>query len=223
MNTRTSAFPDDTFEPIDETPSRLSVDRVMHSIRNFATLSEALRILGAGVLLASMSVFLLQGWSEGNDIRRYLLLLAQTGLLGAAGFAFVPLRGDESFVLELAKEPIEVAHVDALDRHEGGQFVGELVPVGVPLPEEQQHRGLDDSCDGTAAAPTALACMSRTMASRVIWHACNICKQHTYVNYICPEPAGEEISGISGSGCKDRRVGASPHHTHQHSEGDTPT
>ena len=29
----------------------------------------------------------MQGWSEGNDIRRYLLLLAQTGLLGAAGFA----------------------------------------------------------------------------------------------------------------------------------------
>jgi hypothetical protein len=34
-----------------------------------------------------MSVFLLQGWNDGNDIRRYLLLLTQTGLLTAAGFA----------------------------------------------------------------------------------------------------------------------------------------
>ena len=77
MNTRTAAFPN---EPVvDDVPdsvptnSRFSVDGVMQSIRNFATLSEALRILGAGVILASMSVFMLQGWSEGNDIRRYLI------------------------------------------------------------------------------------------------------------------------------------------------------
>ena len=67
--------------------SGFSVEGVMQSVRNFATLSEALRILGAAVILASMSVFLLQGWSEGNDISRYLLLLTQTGLLAAAGFA----------------------------------------------------------------------------------------------------------------------------------------
>ena len=34
-----------------------------------------------------MSVFLLQGWNDGNDISRYLLLLTQTGLLAAAGIA----------------------------------------------------------------------------------------------------------------------------------------
>ncbi|MGB5258004.1 MAG: hypothetical protein WBN07_05605 [Woeseiaceae bacterium] len=67
--------------------ARFSVEGVMQSVRNFATLSEALRILGAAVILASMSVFLLQGWNEGNDISRYLLLLTQTGLLAAAGFA----------------------------------------------------------------------------------------------------------------------------------------
>ena len=67
--------------------SGFSVEGVMQSLRNFATLSEALRMLGAVVILASMSVFLLQGWSEGNDISRYLLLLTQTGLLAAAGFA----------------------------------------------------------------------------------------------------------------------------------------
>jgi hypothetical protein len=67
--------------------SGMSVEGVMQSVRNFATLSEALRILGAGVILASMSIFLLQGWNDGNDVRRYLLLLTQTGLLTAAGFA----------------------------------------------------------------------------------------------------------------------------------------
>ena len=68
-------------------PPGLSIEGIMQSVRNFATLSEALRVLGAAVLLASMSVFLLQGWNDGNDIRRYLLLLTQTGLLAAAGFA----------------------------------------------------------------------------------------------------------------------------------------
>lgn len=91
MNTRVSAFEDDLLEDNREelTPSnsRFSVESVMRTVRNFATLSEALRMLGAVVIIASMSVFLLQGWDEGNDIRRYLLLLAQTGLLAAAGFA----------------------------------------------------------------------------------------------------------------------------------------
>ena len=74
--------------PVFVPPRRgLSVDGVMQSVRNFATLSEILRISGAAILLASMSVFLLQGWNDGNDIRRYLLLLTQTGLLTVAGFA----------------------------------------------------------------------------------------------------------------------------------------
>jgi hypothetical protein len=91
MNTRVSAFDADTIaadgDEIVLSTSRFSVDSVMQSVRNFATLSEALRILGAGVILASMTVFLHQGWNDGNDIRRYLLLLTQTGLLAAAGFA----------------------------------------------------------------------------------------------------------------------------------------
>ncbi|MEM8682154.1 MAG: hypothetical protein AAGF72_01920 [Pseudomonadota bacterium] len=86
MNTRVAAFDDElTPDGHQPSPSRFSVDGVMQSLRNLATVSEALRILGAGVILVSMSVFLLQGWNDGNDIRRYLLLLAQTGLLGVAG------------------------------------------------------------------------------------------------------------------------------------------
>ena len=91
MNTRVSAFDSDLIEDNPEqvtlSGSRFSVENVMRTVRNFATLSEALRMFGAVFILASMSVFLLQGWYEGNDIRRYLLLLAQTGLLAAAGFA----------------------------------------------------------------------------------------------------------------------------------------
>jgi len=91
MNTRATAFESDLIDneqhAHEVSRSGFSIDSVMQSVRNFATLSEVLRILGATVLLASMSVFLLQGWNEGNDIRRYLLLLAQTGLLAAAGFA----------------------------------------------------------------------------------------------------------------------------------------
>ena len=87
---RVAAFDEDLIveDTTSYTPrSGLSVDSIMQSVRNFTTLSEALRILGAAVILASMSVFLMQGWSEGNDINRYLLLLTQTGLLAAAGFA----------------------------------------------------------------------------------------------------------------------------------------
>ena len=91
MNTRVSAFDDDVIaagrEPYVSPLPRFRMDGLMRSLRNVATLSEALRILGAGIILVSMSVFLLQGWDEGNDIRRYLLLLTQTGLLGMAGFA----------------------------------------------------------------------------------------------------------------------------------------
>ena len=65
----------------------LDVDKLVESIRNVATVSELLRFLGAAVIVASMSLFLLQGWSEGNDIRRYLMLLAQTGLLAGGGLA----------------------------------------------------------------------------------------------------------------------------------------
>jgi len=81
-------FPDEDVGPVFVKSRRsFSVDGIAQSIRNFATLSEALRMLGAAVLVASMSVFLLKGWDSGNDVRQYLLLLSQTGLLAAAGFA----------------------------------------------------------------------------------------------------------------------------------------
>ncbi len=55
------------------------------------TLSRILRVIGAGVLIASASSFLVHQWESGNDIQRYLALLVHTAVLCAAGF-FCGLR-----------------------------------------------------------------------------------------------------------------------------------
>lgn len=59
---------------------------VMASILSFASLSQLLRIIGAGVIVSALGIFLMQGWKNGDDIHRYFLLLAQTGLLTIIGF-----------------------------------------------------------------------------------------------------------------------------------------
>lgn len=58
----------------------------LQRLESVMSLSKLLRIIGVCGVLASMSLFLMEGWSQGNDIQRYLKLLAQTGLLTAAGF-----------------------------------------------------------------------------------------------------------------------------------------
>jgi len=58
---------------------------MIQSAFSYATLSNLLRLLGAGVLVASVSIFLLKGWATGNDIQRYFMLLGHTVLLGATG------------------------------------------------------------------------------------------------------------------------------------------
>ena len=52
---------------------------------NIVSISQFVRAIGATAIIASMSLFMLQGWSEGNDITRYLKLLGQTGLLTTVG------------------------------------------------------------------------------------------------------------------------------------------
>jgi len=49
------------------------------------SLSSVLRMFGACAVIASLSLFLIEGWSDGNDLNRYLKLLAQTGLITGAG------------------------------------------------------------------------------------------------------------------------------------------
>ncbi|ADE16215.1 hypothetical protein Nhal_3163 [Nitrosococcus halophilus Nc 4] len=53
---------------------------------SFKFLPRLLRGLGALAVVASLSIFLLQGWESGNDSYRYLLLLAHTAGLAVIGF-----------------------------------------------------------------------------------------------------------------------------------------
>jgi len=58
---------------------------LFQKLENIASLSQVVRAFGACAIIASMSLFMFQGWAEGNDVTRYLKLLAQTGLLTSAG------------------------------------------------------------------------------------------------------------------------------------------
>jgi hypothetical protein len=60
-----------------------------------AALGRLLRGVGAAVLLAAASTFLLQHWEAGNDLARYAGLLGLTALLSGAGF-FTGIRLGET-------------------------------------------------------------------------------------------------------------------------------
>jgi len=53
--------------------------------KRLSLLPRVLRSLGAVTLLGSVSIFMFQGWESGNDIYRYLLLLAHTVGLAVIG------------------------------------------------------------------------------------------------------------------------------------------
>lgn len=58
---------------------------ITETLKHYASLSGLLRTLGAGILIASVSMFLFQGWSSSGDSERYLMLLAHTLVLAGAG------------------------------------------------------------------------------------------------------------------------------------------
>ncbi len=60
---------------------------VIQSLRRATTLAELIRLSGAALIVFALSLFLMQGVDASNDLQRYHLLLLQTSLLGAAGFA----------------------------------------------------------------------------------------------------------------------------------------
>ena len=62
-------------------------DEKPHNRFNFKVLSAMLRILGAGVLVSSLSLLLFQGWAGSEDILRFATLIGFSGLLTVAGFA----------------------------------------------------------------------------------------------------------------------------------------
>jgi hypothetical protein len=82
-------------------------------------LPRILRVLGAGIIFSCASIFLFQRWGVGNDIQRYLLLLAFTAVLTAGGF-FCGLKLKESkgartlLALTLAVTPVNFAVLGAL-------------------------------------------------------------------------------------------------------------
>lgn len=82
MNTITheSGFEIDHDESIQTPPNDVNTDP-----SNGRSLSTFLRLFGACAVVASLSMFLIEGWTDGNDLARYMKLLAQTGLITAAG------------------------------------------------------------------------------------------------------------------------------------------
>lgn len=113
MNSMTENIRPDQIEVTEEK------SHVLSAISQFASVSQILRFLGASVMVASMSVFLLQGWDSTNDTVRCFILLAQTGLLAAGGFGLSFLLKENKgarvfFGLSLASIPANFTVLGAL-------------------------------------------------------------------------------------------------------------
>lgn len=76
----------EVFDNQEQFKDQVKAPSIFTKLKNITSVSEVLRIFGACAVVASMTLFLLNGWAEGNDINRYLKLLTQTGLLTVAGF-----------------------------------------------------------------------------------------------------------------------------------------
>ncbi|MFK8079353.1 MAG: hypothetical protein AB8B97_03635 [Granulosicoccus sp.] len=63
------------------------LQRVLHAVKEGTSIAGLLRMGGAGLMVFSLSLFLMQGMDTTSDLHRFLLLLAQTVLLTSAGFA----------------------------------------------------------------------------------------------------------------------------------------
>ena len=60
---------------------------VLQRLFKMVSVAEFFRLIGACALLAALALFMLEGWSAGNDVQRYLKLLGLTGLLTPAARA----------------------------------------------------------------------------------------------------------------------------------------
>ncbi|MFT4561424.1 MAG: hypothetical protein ACI9BW_001165 [Gammaproteobacteria bacterium] len=79
MSSTTTFIVDD--DPGLEPETSSPINRVF----NYHTLSTLLRVLGSGVLVASLSMLLFRGWDLGTDMSRYYTLVAYSGILAAVG------------------------------------------------------------------------------------------------------------------------------------------
>lgn len=62
-----------------------AADKPVRRPFNYRGLSAALRATGAAVLMASLSVMLFRGWSDGSDLARFYTLLTYSGVLAGIG------------------------------------------------------------------------------------------------------------------------------------------
>ena len=98
MTSTVATTPDSTHPWMNLDPVQLDVSEPPSETDRGAGLATGLRILrglGALVLVASVSPFLVQQWSAGSDVARYLTLLGYSVLVGAAGI-FCSLRLQEN-------------------------------------------------------------------------------------------------------------------------------
>ena len=88
-------------------------------VTRMSCVSTMLRTLGAVLVAAATSTFMLQQWNEGSDVIRYLTLLAVTAMLAGAGFVcgigVRESRGARTFLaLVIAAVPIHFAVLGGL-------------------------------------------------------------------------------------------------------------
>ncbi len=88
--TSTAQGPDKSIDSANgatDTSRSAAVASVIGAMVKATTLAGVVRFCGAGMIALAVSLFLMQGVEASNDLQRFHRLLAQTGLLGAAGFA----------------------------------------------------------------------------------------------------------------------------------------
>lgn len=88
-------------------------------IRKYASVSDALRVMGALAVAAAMGLFLLEGVEVQNDLYRFLTMLGLTGALTTAGLLMSTLlkeqRGSRMFIgLGLLSIPVNFTVFGAL-------------------------------------------------------------------------------------------------------------
>jgi len=95
MSSPEATFAEIPTSPSAETASERPAEAGPAAGARVHTLTRVLRVLGAAVVAASATTFLFQHWERGNDLTRYFVLLAQSGVLTAVGF-FCAVRMKES-------------------------------------------------------------------------------------------------------------------------------
>ena len=155
---------DDDATPDEPAPSG-ALTRAVASIRTHASFADALRLVGAALLVTSLSRFLLAGVEVDNDLHRFALLLGQTALFTGAGFAVARLFDDARgarllFALALLSVPAGFAVLGAM-----AYSLAPIDPAGLPAPSfwPTEGAGPPDARDLPAFARWHVASLRETL------------------------------------------------------------